>query len=52
MEQDGRVIFFDKPGRLLHRLHRTHLIIHIHDGYKDSLRTEGLFQRIEFYPAF
>ena len=47
MEQNRRILLFDPLCDLFHRLHRADLIVHIHDGYKDGILADGIFQILQ-----
>jgi len=47
MEKDGRILPMDKGCYLLHRFNGAHLVVHIHDGYQDGVRTDGCFQFLQ-----
>ena len=51
--KDGRRIdAVDDLSDLLHRLHGSHLVVHIHDGDQNGVRPHGLPQLVQVHMAF
>ena len=49
MKKCFRTFFMDKLSDLFYRHHGSHLIVHVHHRHQNGIRTNSLFQLIQFY---